>query len=114
MQSWTRNKPVSREEKEAVMRRRYQERNSRGREDPRRGKKESLILSRTQTKKEKKNSTERGDSFSACLLFSADGLQPRGRAYPQASTAVGIYSSAGLPANKTHVDLPRNGEGLGS
>lgn len=55
-----------------------------------------------------------GDSFNACLLFFSNRLQPQGRVYPQASPAVGIYSSSGLPANKTHVDLPRNGEGLGS
>lgn len=63
-------------------------------------------------KKKKKNVS--GDSFNACLLFFSNRLQPQGRVYPQASPAVGIYSSSGLPANKTHVDLPRNGEGLGS
>lgn len=76
--------------------------------------KESRILFRTQPKKEKKK-TERGDSFSACLLFSAIGFNLGAERIPGPAPPLEFtVQQAGLPANKTHVDLPRNGEGLGS
>lgn len=46
-------------------------------------------------------------------FVSCDLFQPQGRAYPLGRPAAGIYSSVGQPANKTHVDLQRNGEGHG-
>lgn len=55
-----------------------------------------------------------GSRFLPFLPFvSCDLFQPRGRAYPRGRPALGIYSLVGQPANKTHVDLQRNGEGHG-
>lgn len=64
---------------------------------------------------QKKMKTERGDSFSACLLFSAIGFNLGAERIPGPAPPLEFtVQQAGLPANKTHVDLPRNGEGLGS
>lgn len=65
-----------------------------------------------ETSNQKKNEWE--SWFLPFLPFvSCDLFQPRGCAYPPGRPAVGIYSSVGQPANKTHVDLQRNGEGHG-
>lgn len=55
---------------------------------------------------------EKGDSSHVCLLFSGSD-STSGRAYPQAIPLLEFTVKAGLPANKTHVDLQRNGEGQG-
>lgn len=100
------------------MRRRYRERNSGGREGgagggggPKKRKKNPEFFFGLSEKKK----TERGDSFSACLLFSAIGFNLGAERIPGPAPPLEFtVQQAGLPANKTHVDLPRNGEGLGS
>lgn len=103
------------------MRRRYRERNSGGREGgagggggPKKRKKNPEFFFGLSRRK-KKMKTERGDSFSACLLFSAIGFNLGAERIPGPAPPLEFtVQQAGLPANKTHVDLPRNGEGLGS
>lgn len=63
-----------------------------------------------------KRTRERHESSQACLFFFL--LQSfhlnLGLCVSPGQPAVGIYSPMGRPANKTHVDLQRNGEGHGA
>lgn len=82
---------------------------------PKRGKRIPNYFSDSAEERKKKKKTDRGDSFSACLLFSALGFNLGAERTPGPAPPLEFtVQQAGLPANKTHVDLPRNGEGLGS
>lgn len=103
------------------MRRRYRERNSGGREGgagggggPKKRKKNPEFFFGLSRRKKKRKQREVIPSVPVfCFLRSALNLGAEripGPAPPLEFTV----QQAGLPANKTHVDLPRNGEGLGS
>lgn len=70
---------------------------------------------RKKKKKKSRKSEDRRDDFShTCHFFSCSlSISTWGLWISPGQPTVGIYSPVGRPANKTHVDLQRNGEGQG-